>query len=369
QLQLRSKLDVAVISRPSWWTVRHTLWALGGSLAVLLLALGWVRALRKQVQQRTRELHEEIDLHKRTEEKLKEEITERKRMEAEVEKTHQELMAASRQAGMAEVATSVLHNVGNVLNSVNVSAGVLTDHIRESKVGSVARISEMLNQRSAELGLFLTQDPKGRQLPAYMQQLAQHLVKEQGVVLNELESLRRNVEHIKEIVAMQQSYAKVVGVIESVSPKELVEDALRMNEESLARHQVKVFREYEPNLPSITIDKHKLLQVLVNLISNARKSCNDSNRSDKSLTLRIAQGEGKLKIAVIDNGARIPPENLTRIFNHGFTTRKDGHGFGLHSGALATKEMGGVLLVHSKGLNQGATFTLELPVGRQRRNS
>ena len=68
-----------------------------------------------------------------------------------------------------------------------------------------------------------------------------------------------------------------------------------------------------------------------------------------------------MQIAVIDTGIGISPENLTRIFAHGFTTRKDGHGFGLHSGALAAKELGGKLSVESAGLGQGASFVLDLP--------
>ena len=194
---LRSANDVTVVFRPAWWNVRRTLWALGGSAAVLLLALGWVRALRRQVHQRTRELHEEIEHHKRTEAKLEAEIAERKRMESEVERTHQELLIASRQAGMAEVATSVLHNVGNVLNSVNVSTSLVAEKIRRSKAGNLSRAAEMIDAHPSDLAHFLTEDPKGRQLPLYFRNLAKHLHAEQGSILTELESLRKNVEHIK----------------------------------------------------------------------------------------------------------------------------------------------------------------------------
>lgn len=359
---LRSGKDVTVISRPAWWTVRRTLWALGGLAGVLLLALGWVRALRRQVHQRTQELHEEIEHHKRTETKLEAEISERKRMELEVERTHQELLIASRQAGMAEVATSVLHNVGNVLNSVNVSTSLVADRIRKSKVTNLARAAEMIDEHAPDLAQFLTADPKGRQLPQYFRGLAKHLDREQAGILIELDSLRKNVEHIKGIVVMQQNYAKVFGSTEPVKPAELVEDALRMHSGALVRHEVRVIREYGRNLPEITVDKHTLLQILVNLISNAKKACDESPKPEKLLTVRVANDAGRVQISVIDNGVGIPPENLTRIFNHGFTTRKDGHGFGLHSGALAAKEMGGALVVQSDGLGKGAKFTIELPV-------
>ena len=141
---------------------------------------------------------------------------------------------------------------------------------------------------------------------------------------------------------------------------------MRMNEGALSRHGVEVVREFE-SVPPMNVEKHKILQILVNLVRNAKYACDESGRADKRLTVRVANGDGRVKISVIDNGIGIPPENLTRIFNHGFTTRKGGHGFGLHSGALAAKEMGGSLTVHSGGLGQGAAFTLELPCPAQER--
>jgi C4-dicarboxylate-specific signal transduction histidine kinase len=176
-----------------------------------------------------------------------------------------------------------------------------------------------------------------------------------------MDLLRKNIEHIKDIVAMQQSYATVAGVTESIKASELVEDALRLNAGALTRHDVQVVRQYDAD-PTLEVDKHKALQILVNLIRNAKYACDASGRDDRRLTLHLAQNGGRVKIVVLDNGVGIPPENLTRIFSHGFTTKKDGHGFGLHSGALAAQEMGGSLTAHSEGPGHGANFTLELPL-------
>jgi signal transduction histidine kinase len=159
---------------------------------------------------------------------------------------------------------------------------------------------------------------------------------------------------------MQQSYARTSGVIETISVPDMIEDALRINSGSLARHNVDTFRDYQSR-PVITTDKHKVMQILINLVRNSKYACDESGRADKQITVRTTSDSGRVKIAVIDNGIGIPEANLTRIFNHGFTTRKDGHGFGLHSGALAAKELGGSLHVQSGGAGQGATFTLELP--------
>jgi len=285
----------------------------------------------------------------------------RKWSEMELERTHKQLLDASRSAGMAEVATNVLHNVGNVLNSINVSSALVVDKVRNSKVQSLGKVSALLKEHADDLGSYLWSDPKGKQLPVYLAGLAEHLADERAATLKELESLTKNVDHIKEIVAMQQSYAKVAGVVETLSVADLVEDALRLNTGSLARHGVEVVRQYE-QVPPIPIEKHKVLQILINLVRNAKYAIDESRRTDKRLTMRIAaNGNDTVKISVIDNGIGIAAENMTRIFGHGFTTRKDGHGFGLHSGALAAKELGGSLTAHSDGPGKGATFTLELP--------
>jgi PAS domain S-box-containing protein len=276
---------------------------------------------------------------------------------------HKQLLETSRQAGMAEVATSVLHNVGNVLNSINVSASVAEDVVGNSRLPDLLRLARLLQEHAADEAAFLTSDPRGQKVPEIIRQLAERLDSEQAAVREELGSLRRNVDHIKNIVAMQQSYARASGVLENIQVAELVEDALRMNAGALERHAVKVVRDYAA-LPPICTDKHKLLQIIINLVRNAKYACDDSGRDEKQIMLRTTSQDGWVRIAVIDNGVGIPAENLTRIFSHGFTTRKDGHGFGLHSGVLAARDLGGSLTVHSEGPGRGAAFTLELPCQR-----
>ena len=288
-------------------------------------------------------------------------ITQRKQAEEKLATLHKKLVESSRQAGMAEVASSVLHNVGNVLNSVNVSSTLIAERTRDLKVASVTRLAALIREHETDLGNFFLNDAKAKQIPAFLANLASTLEHERDEIMDEVNSLENNVAHIKEIVSMQQNYAKSLGVLEVLKITDLVEDAIRMNNGAISRHRVKLVREFGEAPPLMT-DKHKVLQILVNLIRNAKYACDDSGRDDKQITLRVANSEGTIKISVIDNGIGIPPENLTRIFSHGFTTRKDGHGFGLHSGALAAKEMGGDLVVSSAGKGKGAAFTLILPV-------
>ncbi len=291
---------------------------------------------------------------------ISKDISDLKATEAKLEATHRQLLQTSREAGMAEVATGVLHNVGNVLNSVNVSATLVADHVRHTKAANVAKIATLLAQHQADLAGFLTKDPRGQMIPGYLGTLAESLAEEHKVILQELDHLRKNIEHIKDIVSMQQTFARTSGVTETVSVPDLIDDALRINAGSLERHAIATIREYQAR-PVITTDKHKVMQVLINLVGNAKYACDESGRSDKKITVRITHEGHAVRIAVIDNGIGIPAENLTRIFNHGFTTKKTGHGFGLHSGALAARELGGSLSVESGGRGQGATFIFELP--------
>lgn len=288
-------------------------------------------------------------------------VTERKRAQAELTKTQVELANASRVAETAEVAAGTVHNIGNVLNSLNVSVSLVLEQLKKSKAGNLGRIAGLLQEHAADIGEFVTHDPRGRQLPGYLNQLAERLAHEQSALQQETEQIRKNLEYMKDTVTTQQNYAQVSGVAETVSVTDLVEDALRLNAGSLTRRDLKIVRDYPPYAPQVTVEKHKVLQVLINLIRNAEHACDEAGTGEKRLLLRVNNGDDRVRIVVTDNGVGIPAENLKQIFNHGFTTKKNGHGFGLHSGAKTAKEMGGDLRAHSDGPGRGATFILELP--------
>ncbi len=287
-------------------------------------------------------------------------VTARREAAEELERVHKQLMTASRQAGMAEVATNVLHNVGNILNSINISASLVIERIKQSKAPGVTRLAALLHDKGAGMADFIANDERGKRIPEYLVSLGEQLSNDQNMALEELASLRDNLEHIKDTVAMQQSYAKLCGVTETIAVVDMVEDSLRLNAGAFVRHGVSLQREFA-DVPDITVDKHKVLQILVNLVRNAKYACDESGRSDKLITLRIEAAPAAVRISVIDNGVGIAAENMPRLFTHGFTTRASGHGFGLHSGALAAQELGGSLRVYSDGPGQGAKFTLELP--------
>jgi C4-dicarboxylate-specific signal transduction histidine kinase len=195
--------------------------------------------------------------------------------------------------------------------------------------------------------------------------VSHHLVAEHERLLTEMQGLVRNVEHIKAVVSMQQENARLGGGVEQVPVRELIDDALRLHATSFEQLGIRVRREYA-EVPTVWVDRHKLLQVLVNLLSNARHALMESGRQDRQLSIRVLrEGAEQLRIEVEDNGVGIAAEHLPRLFTHGFTTKKGGHGFGLHASALAAEELEGRLRCESAGPGQGATFIIELPLRGQ----
>jgi len=296
-----------------------------------------------------------------TNEQLRTEVVERKQAEAELKTAQKVLIDTAHRAGMAEVAADVLHNVGNILNSINVSTTVIREKVTNSELANLEKVASIINEHIEDLGTFLTEDPQGKHIPVYLIEVSKYLTDEQTVIIDKLKVLAENVQHIKDIVSMQQEYAKVSGVEVQTSLSGLAEDAIQINSAGLERHGTRLIREFE-ELPDVEIDKQRVLQILVNLINNAKYALSDSSKEEKLLTIRVYKhGEARFRIEVADNGVGIPKDNLTKIFSYGFTTKERGHGFGLHSCALASSEMGGSLTVRSEGVGQGATFTLELP--------
>jgi len=289
---------------------------------------------------------------------LEQRVDERTR---ELKDVHRQFVQVARQAGRAEVATSVLHNVGNVLNSVHTSAMMARERLAGLQVEDVSQVAALLQEQRNDLATFLTQDERGRHVMPFLSGLGQHLESERNEAVSLLDEVGRYTDHIGTIVKLQQDYTRTPRLNEPADLTELLEDALRINSAGLTRHEVKVERHLAP-LPQVMTDKHKVLMILVNLISNSKYALDAAPVGQRCLTLRLTSPmEGRVRIEVGDNGMGIEPELLTRIFQHGFTTRDEGHGFGLHSSALAAQELGGTLTAHSEGPGRGATFTLELP--------
>lgn len=293
---------------------------------------------------------------------LQEEVYAKERARTELAEAQQHLIELSRLSGRAEVASGVLHNVGNVLNSVNVGASIIAGKVRDLRLDNLTTAVDMLQDHREDLSRFVATDQKGQRVLPYLTKLASHLQSERQQVLGEIEALTSHIDHIKQIVATHQDYAKVSALVEKASPTELMEQALNMAQTSLERHHVEVLREFE-DIPEICVPKHRILEIFVNLLRNAKQAVVEQDGPVRQIRLCIQRRpDDRVRFEIHDSGVGLSSENLTRIFAHGFTTKRNGHGFGLHSSALAAQQMHGSLWAESEGVGRGSTFILELPM-------
>lgn len=290
-------------------------------------------------------------------------VTAFRETEQNLRETQRELIDVSRRAGIAEVASGVLHNVGNALNSVNISVGMLNRAAASLKAESIGKLGQLLTAEGENWSGCFDRDDRGRNVVRFAASLEAHVQGCRKQILDELESLRTGVEHIHQIVIAQQEFAQLSGVVEEMVPTEPLEYALRLCESELLRHGVAVVRDYQP-APRVRIERHKAVQVLVNLLRNAKESLARANSSCKRITIGLRESSaGGVEYRIQDNGEGIAPEHLEKLFTLGFTTKRGGHGFGLHNSALAAKSVGGSLQATSDGLGAGACFLFTLPPG------
>ena len=288
----------------------------------------------------------------------------RRRGLIEREQLRKQVEDASYNIEMADIASTVLHNVGNVLNSVNVAVNVVHELIHQSSVILVHRIAELLKRHDENLALFLTQDPKGKRIPPAIMKLGSSLIEEQQTVLKELEGLVRNIDHVKQIIISHQTMSKSRGTSEALSVVELLDQAVELSFQPGDAKWIRIKRDYQ-SVPAVVTDRHQLLQILVNLLRNAKQAMQLQVGVDHQLTIRVevrTEDGFSVVITIQDTGMGIAPEHLGRLFTRGFTTKHDGNGIGLHSSMVKIHRMGGLLRAHSDGIGAGATLTLILPV-------
>jgi signal transduction histidine kinase len=291
----------------------------------------------------------------------------RKMILAERNQLRRQLEKASYDQEMADIASTVLHNVGNVLNSVTVAVNVVHELVNQSSVTLVQRMGELLQGHNEEWGKFLTEDPKGKKIPPALIQVGSLLKEEQKILLKEFAGLNRNVDHVKQIILSHQALTKSPSAGEFLSVGELLDQAVDLSFQSGDAKWVSIKRDYH-DVPRVAVDKHQLLQILVNLLRNAKQAMQAQATTDHFLTLQVkstTKQSGSVAITIRDTGIGIAPQHLARIFTRGFTTKQDGNGIGLHSSMRSVQRMGGQLQVYSDGVGTGATLTVILPVQRE----
>lgn len=288
-------------------------------------------------------------------------IDARKKIEDELERSNQELIKTARMAGMADVAISVLHNVGNTFNSAKVAIGLIQERISKHNLQKLNSIVGLLQENENHLESYLTNDAKGKLIPRYLIALNDVIKDDYGFIEQELCNITRSLKHINEIIVAQQSLSKVNEVIQEIHLESVIEDALKIGGDTLTKRQIRVVKNFQ-NAGYVKSNPSKITQILVNLIQNAQDAFDDvPDVKDKYITISVENKKTFTDVIVADNGSGVSPENLGNIFTFGFTTKKKGHGFGLHSSILAAQELKGNLRAESSGKGLGASFILSLP--------
>jgi signal transduction histidine kinase len=278
----------------------------------------------------------------------------------ELRETQSKLMDASREAGRNEVAANILHNVGNVLTSVFVSAKKSTELVCRSRTATLPKVVAMLDENREDLGRFFAEDPRGAKLLDYFPRLVEAIEKDRCEVSSELGSMMKNLDHVEAILGSQQRHLSSKKVVEPHDVGALVDDALAIGAAAFANDGIAVEREVDA-MPKVPLDRHKVLEILVNLLANAREALEPRPAGERRVTVRATRGAKELEIAIEDTGCGIEPGDLDRIFNLGYTTKTGARGFGLHYSACAARELGGRLTASSDGPGRGATFRIALP--------
>ncbi|MCI5139176.1 MAG: sensor histidine kinase, partial [Candidatus Electrothrix sp. AR1] len=263
----------------------------------------------------------------------------------------------------AEVATEVLHNVGNTLNSISVSSEQIREAIQQSSSASLPDIIQLIQDHEEDKEDFFVHDPRGRMLPAYFVKLSGKLIEEREFLLAETTRQLRHIRRVAEIIRSQQDTARCINFNEQIDISSLLEESLEFFQGELEGQRIVVDRNYNFQ-KSIYGEPHKILQVVNNLVRNAVDAFDGISLEQKKISLSTypTADQNEVVVEITDNGKGMRQNVLQQAFVFGFTTKKGGHGFGLHNAANLTAEMGGSLTGESAGTEQGARFRMRLPV-------
>lgn len=281
------------------------------------------------------------------------------RMMEQLDDARAAYVETARSAGMSQVATGILHNVGNVLSSVNVATDLVAQRLQELSIDDLQRLTRIVEENADDLATFVREDKRGKHLQPFLSALTEQLAGQRAAALEEVKSLAQGVEHICELVKSQQSYSTTKDLREPTDLSKVIDQAVHIADKAMFHDKALVITRQFEDLPDVEIDRHRVLEILINLVTNARQAM--TNSPERELTLRLFRDGDWVKIQVSDTGIGLDTDQITQVFNPGYTTKKTGMGYGLHSSANAATEFQGKLYAESEGPGHGATFILEIP--------
>ncbi|MCP4601326.1 MAG: PAS domain S-box protein [Proteobacteria bacterium] len=283
----------------------------------------------------------------------------------DLKKAEQKAISHAHKAGMADVAINTIHNVGNILNSVKTSIGMLPSKIMMSSITNFKLANKLLKENIDRMEDFICNDVKGMKLMQFYLEIEDKIDEERSEIEQEIKRVENRIKTIENVIDAQRGYTKDVEIlVEEADLAEIIQDAITMNSDFIEKNNIKIEKEMT-DIPAIPLQKMKVIQIIMSLITNAKEAMKETPSDNKIIKMYIEELEDSIQLRVIDTGCGIPLENISKIFRHGFTTKKKRQGFGLHNSANNMTEMGGKMWAESKGEGQGATLVLKFSKSRK----
>lgn len=329
----------------------------GDELDHVVTAFNQMREALKQSYQELLSANQELADHRDNLENL---VTERTR---ELREAEQSLLENAHKAGMAEIAIGVLHHIGNTLNSLNISSHLIEEELDRSALNKLLRANKVLAEHEGDLTNWLQEDPKGLQLIKYQIEVGRRLEKEQRKILEETHKMEQHIKLMRDVIFSQQEYARGGAFKQMTKLDELMNEVIQLEQFTMEKCGIRMVRNFH-SIPSVFISTNKVRYIFLHLLKNAREALERVDCERRIEVVIDQEQSGFVMVSISDNGEGIPEEDIVHIFNSGYTTKENGHGFGLHTCANAMAEMGGKIEVHSDGKGTGATFTLHFPVSK-----
>ena len=333
--------------RTAWFYLLSVLFVVFVIVSVYRIRVRAIREQNLQLQKTVAERTEELKIRNRD---LKQTLK-------ELEDTKDELVEQAHKAGMSDIAAGVLHNVGNLLNSVNTSASLIDETLQQSKISKLEQANSLLREHIDHFDEYLASDGNSKNLLNYYLLLEDPLKAEHQNIRKQTSRLIDKINLINEVISAQQTYAGASQYTDVTSLTEMIDSALALQAGSIEKHGLIVEKDFQAT-GTIIAQRSKLIHVLVNIFKNAKEAMENNPINEKKILIKTWEDHRQIYLSISDNGPGIDPDYLDKIFTQGFTTKKNGHGFGLHSCANYISEMGGKIKVSNKENETGATFTI-----------
>jgi two-component system NtrC family sensor kinase len=346
-----------------------------GALVLLVLVAALRRMVLRPVSHLTRHavaITEGDDLTQRMNVTRTDEIgilaREFDRMVDKLADARRSLVDQSFDAGAAQVTSGVLHNIGNAMTPLGVTVSAMQERLRSAPLGEIEMVM-------AELDAGVDDPERRNDLEQFLRLAVRELVRVSLAASDDAATVARQAEGIQSVLAQQLRASRAGPVVETIRLATLLDRSIEMVPQDLRRTLSIEIDDTVRATASLPLPRITLQQVFQNLVQNAAEAARDSGRDRGRLRISCSiastgNGAAELTVKFTDDGIGIPEQDLTRVFENGFSTksRATNHGIGLHWCANALQAIGAGIKAESRR-GAGATLCVVIPVRRSAKST